>query len=194
MSRFPPLGATSPRACHPGGSPLWKRGDRGDSPTTLAWVGDVRRGYLAGGARRRITFFACAKKVTKESTPCRRRNPEDSGLAWAAKELAALKQLSPASGFPSQVRNPRLRQKGCKPSHRDAFSPLTPPLGVQSHGGSRRAMSEPAGRVCEPPVGLGAERGFRRKRGGLLWVTFLGQARKVTRRRATPGHTTHPNA
>jgi len=170
-------------------SPLWKRGGRGDSSAIPAWVGDVRLGCLAGGARQRVPFFARAKKGTKESTPRFRRNPEDSGLARAAKELAALKQLSPAFGFPSQARNPRLRQKGCKPSHRDAFSPLTPPLGVQPHGGSRRAMSEPVGRVCEPPVGLNAKRGFRRKRGGLLLVTFLGQARKVTRRRATPGQT-----
>jgi hypothetical protein len=72
----------------------------------------VRPGYLAGGARRRVTFFACAKKVTKESTPRFRRNPEAADLERAAKELASLKQLSPAFGFPAQARQPRLRQRG----------------------------------------------------------------------------------
>ncbi len=71
-------------------------------------------GRLAGGARRRIPFFARAKKGTKENTPRCRRNPEDFRLGWAAKELAALKQLSPAFGSPSQTENPRLRQRGGK--------------------------------------------------------------------------------
>lgn len=73
---------------------------------------DVREGRLAGGALQRVPFFARAKKGTKESTPRCRRNPEAADLERAAKELASLKQLSPAFGFPAQGRQPRLRQRG----------------------------------------------------------------------------------
>jgi hypothetical protein len=66
----------------------------------------------AGGARQRPTFFARAKKVGKESTPRFRRNPESANLERAAKELASLKQLSPAFGFPAQGWRTRLRQRG----------------------------------------------------------------------------------
>jgi hypothetical protein len=65
----------------------------------------------AGGARQRPTFFARAKKVGKENTPRFRRNPESANLERAAKELASLKQLSPAFGFPAQGRRTRLRQR-----------------------------------------------------------------------------------
>jgi hypothetical protein len=56
------------------------------------------------------------KKVTKEGAPRCRRNPEAADLDRAAKELAALKQLSPAFGFPAQGHHPRLRQRGEKPA------------------------------------------------------------------------------
>jgi len=71
---------------------------------------------LAGGARQRIPFFVWAKKGIKESPPRCRRNPDDFHLVWAAKELATLRQLSPAFGFPSQDKNHRLRQRGGKPA------------------------------------------------------------------------------
>ena len=45
-------------------------------------------------------------------TPRFRRNPEAANLERAAKELASLKQLSPACGYPAQGRQPRLRQRG----------------------------------------------------------------------------------
>ncbi|MFA5082360.1 MAG: hypothetical protein WC474_07445, partial [Hydrogenophilaceae bacterium] len=64
--------------------------------------------------RQRPTFFACAKKVSKESTPRFRRNPAHFAVAPAAKELAALRQLSPAFGFPARSRNARLHQRGLK--------------------------------------------------------------------------------
>ena len=99
------------------GHPPFSKGGRGDlaagiSVGTLICRCHVRPGDLAGGARQRVPFFACAKKGTKESTPRCRRNPEAGNLERAAKELAALKQLSPASGSPAQGHQPRLRQRG----------------------------------------------------------------------------------
>ena len=161
MSRLSSLGAVSPCERHPGRSPLFERGDRGDLSPLYLENNHVRLGQLAGGARRRITFFACAKKVIKESTPCFRRHPR-----LAPKSMGG-SQTRPAGSdtladFPRGFGHQPAASEGVKASIRDGLSPSEPPrLGERT----RRAA----------------------KRGGLLLVTFLGQPRKVTRRRATPG-------
>ena len=83
--------------------------------------------------------------------------------------------------------------EGEKASLRDGLSPSEPPRLGASFGGFRRVCLSPgaarasyaAARSLHP--GEGTRRAA--KRGGLLLVTFLGQARKVTRCRATPGQT-----
>ena len=57
-------------------------------------------------------------------------------------------------------------------------------------GGSRRALSERKARVAQPP-GLASSAGNpvgAVDGGRLLWITFLGEARKVISRRAVPGN------
>ena len=72
---------------------------------------DVRGGRLAGGARQRPTFFARAKKVSKESMPRFRRNPEAANLERAAKELALRAQTAFAG-----LRLPRSRLAASAPA------------------------------------------------------------------------------
>lgn len=173
-----------------GRSPLLQRGGRGDSSATLAWVGDVRPGRLAGGARRRITFFACAKKLIKESTPCFRRNPRP------APESTGGSQTRPAGSntladFPRGFGHWPAASEGDKASLRDGSPPSEPPRLGECFGGFRRVCLSPAGASYAAARSIHPGEGTRRaaKRGGLLLVTFLGQARKVTCRRATPGQT-----
>lgn len=193
MSRLSSLGAVSPCERHPGCSPLFERGDRGDLSPLYLENNHVRLGQLAGGARRRITFFACAKKVIKESTPCFRRHPR------LAPKSTGGSQTRPAGSdtladIPRGFGHQPAASEGVKASVRDGLSPSEPPRLGASFGGFRRVCLSPAGASYAAARSFRPGEGTRRaaKRGGLLLVTFLGQPRKVTRRRATPGQT-HSN-
>jgi hypothetical protein len=70
------------------------------------------RGFGRGSPGSEFLFLLGQEKEPKEGRPRFRRNPEAADLERAAKELAPLKQLSPASGSPAQGRQPRLRQRG----------------------------------------------------------------------------------
>ena len=60
-----------------------------------------RRIPTAGGARQRVTFLVRPRKITKRRPPRFRRNPGAADAMQAAKELASLRQLSPAFGYPA---------------------------------------------------------------------------------------------
>ncbi len=74
---------------------------------------DVEPGWLAGGARQRLTFFACAKKVSKESTPhfTALRVPNFRAAVRAAAQLApaGLRHCSPT---PPERRHESWRLRG----------------------------------------------------------------------------------
>ncbi len=183
--------------------------------------GAVGRAGLAGGARRCITFFACAKKVTKESTPRCRRNPEGFALARAAKELApaGLRQLSPAFGCPDQGKNPRRRQRGkgvaCDPratnrlcaaqphGKRSEALPLIltltfPPLRRLVQGPGRGAVGEdclsPKGEFRSRP-GLGPERGNPKgaEAGCVFFGYFLCTSKESNASPGAPGQPAAPH-
>ncbi len=124
---------------------------------------------LAGSARQRITFFACAKKVTKESAPrfAALRVPKFSPDARAAAQLALRAQTVLADGPRASAENlaaqrgfntpsPALPRtplplageglgfaKRSAPRLRDAFPPpLTAPRISGAAGGRRRKLSE----------------------------------------------------
>lgn len=173
----------------------------------VAWRGRRARceATLAGGARQRVTFFACAKKVTKESTPRCRRNPGRKALVRAAKKLASLKQLSLAFGFPGQVPSARRRQRGEEhpmasgvtlrkrlpqaiPLAEGRFSPLlTPPTGRRRRGGSRRACLSPAGASLRAALGAGDRSGISAEAGRAFFGYFLCMSKESNALPGAPG-------
>gem|GEM_PF-5457186 len=190
MSRLFGRSAASFRDSRPRRSPLSQRGSKGDLATCELPNGHERQGCVAGGARRRITFFACAKKVIKESTPCFRRNPRLVPKSTGGSQTRPAGSYTLAD-FPRGFGHQPAASEGGMASLRDGLPPSEPPRLGESFGGFRRVCLSPAG------VSYAAARSFRpveetrraAKRGGLLLVTFLGQARKVTCRRATTGQT-----
>ena len=68
--------------------------------------------WLPGAPGSALLFLKRPRRVTRRRPPRFRRNPEAAGLNRAAKELASLRQLSPAFGFPAQGHHPRLHQRG----------------------------------------------------------------------------------
>lgn len=75
----------------------------------------MSEGQLAGGARRRTTFFARAKKVAKESTPrfVALRVPNFSRPVRAAAQLA-LRAQTVLADIPRTGREKLATQRGCK--------------------------------------------------------------------------------
>jgi len=117
---------------------------------------------LAGGARRRITFFACAKKVTKESTPtfAALRVPKFSNAVRAAAQLA-LRAQTVLADCPRTALENLAAQRGCNtPLTRAAAHPS--PLEGEGLG------DQPAGRrtqrSCGPERSEGWAKGPQRGR------------------------------
>ncbi len=74
---------------------------------------DVRLVTLAGGSPA-ASYFSCAAKKSnpKKAAPAAADFPVRACVEWAEKELATLRQLSPAFGYPTRRRPARLRQRG----------------------------------------------------------------------------------
>ncbi len=201
-------------------SPLWKsplagiKGAGGDSTLGFAHVHRVMEAALAGSARRRVTFFARAKKVTKENTPCFRRNPRPATSAEGGSQtrpghagaqtalaegpLAAGHRPAAAEGGKSGGMRRVLCFAKVSLGHRAAHSggldfwvPLAPPSLGKGLGGFRRVCLSPgaAGASYAAAPALSPGEGTRRAAtwGVLSLVTFFARAKKVTRRRAPPG-------
>jgi len=188
---FPPL--PPPRLAHShGGSRRAMSEPAGRVCEPPVGMGETRGFRRKRGGLSLVTFFAQTKKVTgRRATPGLHRHAQRTGQArrnttvgWAASNPPWPPFYKGGNEGVTTVWRGMLTET-------PPFPPLPPPRLAHSHGGRRRAMSEPAGRVCEPPVGMGETRGFRRKRGGLSLVTFFAQTKKVTGRRATPGLARH---
>lgn len=99
-----------------------------------------RRGWLAGGARRRVTFFACAKKVTKESTPCFRRNPRPAAVAEGGSQTRPCGAQTRSPTSPAAPMAGRRRQTGGESSLRNPRR-LSQPLAERAAAGAATLFS-----------------------------------------------------
>ena len=115
--------------------------------------------------------------------------PATHPIARQASRLAALHPLG-ARRIRRAVTRQRLR---CPRKVRYILPPLPQPGGTAACGVAegRRKLSERSEFFLRP-LDAGTHGEVGGSGGGLLWVTFLGRARKVTSRRATPGQSHQP--
>ncbi len=115
--------------------------------------------------------------------------PATHPIARQASRLAALHPHG-ARRIRRAVTRQRLR---CPRKVRYILPPLPQPGGTAACGVAegRRKLSERSEFFLRP-LDAGTHGEVGGSGGGLLWVTFLGRARKVTSRRATPGQSHQP--
>jgi hypothetical protein len=161
----------------------------------------IGRGWPGG----QLLSLLVQRKLTKESTPrfAALRVPNFSATARAAAQLGLRPQtvLADDSRTVTKKLAAQRGRNGKRSEHNASrivgtdcitnglpLNPLQPEPGFRGKAGRcRRALSEPEGRVAQPP-GLGSKsRGFDGCGACFLWLAFFAQAKKVTGRRAAPG-------
>ena len=175
----------------------------------------------AGGARRRVTFFARAKKGNQRkhaplspTSPCvsqlrGRLANSPFGLRQTRRPSAPPRNCAPHGVDRGEVnvktkkpnpvyrRNAPIHSQNKRHSRSREFNalvdlptPSEPPSLSETTGGFRRVLSEPEGRVTQPPNRFAQTREAEGRRSGacFLWLLSLHEQRKYARCRAAPAY------